>query len=57
MQRFRKRRCSEMVSAKILPTQRDFLEAQALARDISLCDVIRELIDNEMQKNETGNVG
>jgi hypothetical protein len=50
MQRFKKGRCSEVVTAKILPVQRDFLEAQALARDVSLCDVIRELITQEMTR-------
>jgi hypothetical protein len=50
MQRFRKGRCSEVVTAKILPEQRKFLENQALARDTSLCDIIRELINQEMAR-------
>jgi hypothetical protein len=50
MQRFRKGRCSEVITAKILPVQRDFLEAQALAQDVSLCTVIREIINREMAR-------
>jgi hypothetical protein len=56
MQRFRKGRCSEVVTAKILPSQRDFLEAQALARDVSICSVIRELINEEMAELEQKDV-
>ena len=54
MQRFRKGRCSEVVTAKILTSQRDFLEKQALARDVSICTVIRELIDQEMARAGAG---
>ena len=43
-------RYSDIVTAKIRPKQRDFLEERALAREISLCDVIRELIDQEMSR-------
>jgi len=50
MQRFKKNRCSEVVTAKILPVQRDFLEKQALARDVSLCDILREMISDEMAR-------
>lgn len=52
MQRFRRGRCSEVVTAKIMPIQRDFLEKQALTRDVSICSIIRELIDQEMTKTE-----
>jgi hypothetical protein len=33
-----------------MTSQRDFLEAQALARDVSICEVIRDLIDREMER-------
>jgi hypothetical protein len=50
MKRWRNNRCSEVVTAKIMPEQRNFLEARAIERDISICSLIRELIDNEMAK-------
>jgi len=50
MIRFKNLRCSEMVTVKILPSQRDFLEKRAIARDASLCSVIREIIDREMNR-------
>jgi len=56
MRHFQKQRCSEVVTAKLRSEQRAFLEAQALARDVSLCDVIRSMIDCEMQKSGIGNV-
>ena len=56
MKRFRDKRCSEVVTAKLHSEQRSFLEAQALSRDVSICTVIRDLIDSEMQKHGTGNV-
>jgi hypothetical protein len=56
MKRFRDKRCSEVVTAKLLSEQRAYLESQALARDVSICTVIRELIDSEMQKNQSWNL-
>jgi hypothetical protein len=53
MQKFRKERCCDIVTAKIHVAQRAFLEKQALARDVSLCDVIRDLIDAEMVRTGT----
>jgi len=52
MQRFRQGRCSEVVTAKILLAHRAFLEKQALARDVSICTVIRDLINQEMARVE-----
>jgi len=57
MQRFRSHRCSEVVTAKLRTEQRSFLEKQALERDVSICTVIRDLIDSEMQKAGNWNVG
>jgi len=56
MKRFRDSRCSEVVTAKLHSEQRSFLEAQALSRDVSICTVIRDMIDAEMLKIGTGNV-
>jgi len=46
----RKNRCAEILSVKIRAKQRDFLEAQAIAKGTSLCDVTRALIDEAMAK-------
>lgn len=56
MKQFRTNRCAEMVSAKLRTDQRHFLETQALARDISICAVIRGLIDSEMRRMRSGDV-
>lgn len=44
------RRKSEVVSLKIYKNQRAFLEEQALGRKVSLCEVVRQCIDKEMDQ-------
>jgi hypothetical protein len=56
MKRFKDSRYSEVVTAKLHSEQRSFLEKQAQTRDVSLCTVIRELIDSEMRKTGSINV-
>jgi hypothetical protein len=56
MKRFSSHRCSEVVTAKIRTEQREYLENRALERDVSICSVIRDLIDTDMQKHGLENV-
>ena len=49
-------RCSEVVTAKLRPEHRAHLERQALARDVSICAIIRDLIDSDMHKLAMKNV-
>lgn len=57
MHRFRtKDRCSEVVTAKLRSEQRAHLERQALTRDVSICTIIRDLIDSDMRRDGSENV-